>query len=156
MSIEKAVALIDRHKCIAENVDALGKKWEIRHVNATSLYVARPDPDREDAVIPEEMRGKWTKPSDLQIRIDLYLERSWDKAELAKVKADRKVAALAEAKEVTTEDLPLAESKSVDVFTQPSEEAQASEDAAVAEILVSEDNAGKTDSQESVSSEQGT
>ncbi len=123
--LQETTALIDRQKCIENNIDALGKQWEILHVKATALYVARPKNGNETSAIPDEMRGKWTKPSDLQTRIELYLGRSWDMADKAQVKADRKAQAI-------KENL----SKSVDVgFTTESKEAKMEEKAAIAEIL---------------------
>ena len=81
---------LDREVSIEKNVDATGKKWVI-HVNRQNgLCFVRPEPDRSDAVIPETMGGLWTKPSLLEPRIKEYLNRSWDQAEAAKAKAERK------------------------------------------------------------------
>ena len=157
MTIAETVAKIDRKNCIAENTDPTGKKWVVKHINATALYVARPEPDRQDAVIPAEMRGKWTQPSVIQAQIELYLGRAWDKAEAAQAKSDRK-AAVTEAPEVATEDLPLVEAQSVDVPTEPDAEAQADADAAIAEMLATEEkveDARTSESQESLPTESG-
>ena len=81
---------LDREVSIERNVDAEGRKWII-HVNRQNgLCFARPEPDRSDAVIPEVMKGLWTKPSLLQPRIQEYLNKSWDKADAANAAAERK------------------------------------------------------------------
>ena len=79
------------------NVDALGKKWII-HVNRQNgLCYARPEPDRSDAQIPKIIQGLWTKPALLETKIKKYVQETWDVAEQAKVKADRKAQAAKEA-----------------------------------------------------------
>lgn len=81
---------LDRETNITNNIDAEGKKWEIHFNRGTALCHVRPNPDRSDAVIPTNMAGQWTKPSLLQEEIQRYITSSWDKAEAAKQKADRK------------------------------------------------------------------
>mgnify|MGYP003341423338 CR=1 FL=1 len=135
MSLEEAVQSIDRDYCIAHNTDALGKRWVIKHIKHTTLYVARPENDREDAVIPTEFRGKWTNPQRLQERIDLYLERSWNKAEKAQQKTARK-----------------AESIDVGLTNERSLEADAAVDAFIKET-VQEKDAGDSETEGSISSE---
>ena len=71
----------DRAQREAEQVDALGKKWIVKVQRQNGLCYARPEPDREDAVIPKQMQGQWTKPSLLLEQINLYIKRTWDKAE---------------------------------------------------------------------------
>ena len=89
---------LDREVSIERNVDATGRKWII-HVNRQNgLCYVRPEPDRSDAVIPEEMKGLWTKPSLLQPRIKSYLKKSWDKADAANLAAERKREVAREAK----------------------------------------------------------
>ena len=89
---------LDREVAIERNVDATGKKWVI-HVNRQNgLCYVRPEPDRSDAVIPEQMKGLWTKPSLLQPRIESYLNASWDKADAANLAAERKREVAREAK----------------------------------------------------------
>jgi hypothetical protein len=78
---------IDRHVNIENNVDALGKQWQIFHLKGSALYEARPNPYRADTEIPDEFKGRWTKPHLLQEQITKYLNRSWDHAEQAAKKA---------------------------------------------------------------------
>jgi hypothetical protein len=80
---------LDRELNIENNVDALAKKWTIHKSRGNALYFARPEPDREDAVIPAVMQGRWTKPVLLQEQINKYLKDSWDQAETAQLKAER-------------------------------------------------------------------
>lgn len=142
MSLEQAKAQIDRDECVAKNIDALGKKWVIKHIAHTSLYTVRPDPDREDAQIPEVFQGKYTHPDRAQSRIDLHLERSWNAAEKAQSKS--------QAKRVATQ----VESQSVDVGLVAQSEATPEEKAFVEE-LVTEKDASETDSEELLSPESG-
>lgn len=81
---------LDRKVSMDNRVDATGKKWMIHINRATGLSYARPEPDRSDAVIPKEFSGMWTKPQMLEERIKIYLDKSWDQAELAQQKAERK------------------------------------------------------------------
>jgi hypothetical protein len=81
---------LDRETNIANSVDSTNKKWEIKLQRGTSLCFARPNPDREDAIIPKEIDGRWTKPSLLRDRIKQYVTKSWDIADAANVKAERK------------------------------------------------------------------
>ena len=78
---------IDRHVNIENNVDALGKQWQIFHLKGSALYEARPNPYRADTEIPDEFKGRWTKPHLLQEQILKYLNRSWDHAEEAAKKS---------------------------------------------------------------------
>lgn len=124
MSLEEAKAQIDRDECIANNIDALGKRWRIKHIAHTSLYTVRPEPDREDAQIPKVFQGKYTSPDKAQAKIDLHLDQSWNHAEVAQAKAAGKAAVASTSKSI---DVGLSEA--------PSEEAKAEEDAAIADIL---------------------
>lgn len=81
---------LDRVQNIEHNVDANGRKWKIHFNRGTSLCKVRPEPDREDAVIPDNMSGNWTKPSLLQEQITKYVTATWDKADDADIKAERK------------------------------------------------------------------
>jgi len=81
---------LDRELSIEQNVDAEGRKWVIHANKQNGLCYARPDPDRVDAVIPESIKGLWTRPSLLQPLIKDYLNGSWDKADAANAKAERK------------------------------------------------------------------
>jgi hypothetical protein len=81
---------LNRENNIDSLVDATGKKWNI-HVNKQNgLCTARPEPDREGAVIPKEFAGQWTKPSLLKPVIQTYVTKTWDMADAADVKAERK------------------------------------------------------------------
>jgi len=92
---------LNRENNIDSLVDATGKKWNI-HVNKQNgLCKARPEPDREDAVIPNEFAGQWTKPSLLKPKIREYVTKTWDQAADADKKAERKRIA---AKEYTKKD----------------------------------------------------
>ena len=99
---------LDRETNISNHIDPAGKKWEVHKRLGQALFHIRPNPDREDAIIPKEMEGKWTKPKILDEARDLYLKRMWDEAEaqavknaraneLAKEAAKEKAAAEAEA-----------------------------------------------------------
>lgn len=81
---------LDREVSIQQNVDATGKKWVIHANRQNGLCYVRPEPDRSDAVIPEELQGLWTKPSLLEPKIKDYLARTWDKADAANAAAERK------------------------------------------------------------------
>ena len=94
---------LNRAQHEAENVDALGKKWVIHANRQNGLCYVRPEPDRSDAVIPQNMQGLWTKPSLLQEQVSKYVVDTWDVAEKAKADAERKAQAAKEnaAKKVT-------------------------------------------------------
>lgn len=81
---------LDRQVSIENNVDALGKKWVMHRNRQTGLCYIRPEPDRHDAVIPDNLQGLWTKPALLKQQLDVYLAKTWDKADEANVKAERK------------------------------------------------------------------
>jgi hypothetical protein len=88
---------LDREVSIQNGVDAEGKKWVIKAQRGNGLLYARPDPDRENAVIPKDLSGLWTKIGLLQKQIGIYLDKSWNQAEEAKLKAERKAQAAKEA-----------------------------------------------------------
>lgn len=88
---------LDREVSVEKNVDAMGRQWKIHINKANGLCYLRPEPDRVDAVIPKEMQGLWTKPSLLMPRLKQYLNDTWDKAEEANAKAERKRVAAREA-----------------------------------------------------------
>lgn len=90
---------LDRVTNIENNIDAFGKKWEIvRRNRATALLVAKPIPFRTDFVCPEEFQGDWTSFDTLQEQVKIYVVRTWDQADKAKVKAERAALALSEIK----------------------------------------------------------
>ena len=89
---------LDRQIAIENNIDALGKKWEIVQAGRESnLVMAIPEPYREDFVCPKPFIGKWTSRDILQEQITLYLNQSWDKAEAVIQKNARKEQAAKEA-----------------------------------------------------------
>ena len=88
---------LDRETQIEANVDAFSRQWKIHSNRGTGLCYVRPNPDREDAVIPKEMGGLWTKPSLLTPKIKDYITKTWDEADLANKKAERKRLAALEA-----------------------------------------------------------
>ena len=96
---------LDRKMNIDNNIDPLGKKWEIFHLKGSALYEARPNPYNAATEIPSEFQGRWTKPDLLQSQINLYLNRAWDKAEDAAKKAPGKERAKAAKKKTTKESL---------------------------------------------------
>jgi len=89
MSQEQTLT-IDPQENIKNNTDALGKKWIIYNARGTGLYHTRPDPDRVDAVIPDNMQGRWTNSAYLQEQITKYVKSTWDKAEAVDKAQERK------------------------------------------------------------------
>ena len=82
---------LDRETKIEASVDALGKKWVIKFNKQNGLCHTRPEPDRSDAVIPESMKGQFTKATIIQELIKTYVTRTWDIAAKAKEAAERKI-----------------------------------------------------------------
>lgn len=72
---------LDRKMNIDNNVDALGKQWNIVHIKGSALFEARVEPYNAQTQTPKEFEGRWTKPDLLQSKINAYLNRSWDQAE---------------------------------------------------------------------------
>lgn len=72
---------LNRETNIANNIDAAGRKWVIHRNRGNGLCYIRPEPDREDAVIPNLMSGHWTQPSYLKDQLIVYLNRNWDESE---------------------------------------------------------------------------
>lgn len=99
---------LDREVALERNIDALGKKWVVHKQRSNGLLFIRPDPDRVDAVIPSKLQGLWTKIGLLQAQLNLYLNETWDKAEKAKLDAERKAQA---AKEVAERNAKAAAAK---------------------------------------------
>lgn len=93
---------INREVSIERNVDAEGKRWVIHANRSNGLCYIRPDPDRENAMIPTKMQGLFTKPTLAQAEISKYLKESWDKAEAAMAKNKQK--AERSKKEVASDD----------------------------------------------------
>ncbi len=79
----------DRQFQTVPNTDATGKDWVIFRQRGTALYFVRPDPDREDAVIPDLVTGRFTKVELAQSAIERYLELNWAEAAKAKSKTMR-------------------------------------------------------------------
>jgi len=91
---------LDRDTNLKARIDPTGRKWEIHGKRGSSLYRARPNPDRDDAVIPKLFAGDWTKPELLLEKIDLYLVRAWDDS-------DRKAEEARRTKEAAVEQAAL-------------------------------------------------
>lgn len=98
MSAVEPVFNVDRHASVAENVDALGKRWEVKSKRGGGLLFAHSE---QGSAIPKNMQGLWTSAARLQTQIDLHLKETWDQAEEAQRVAAgkaRRAAELAEAK----------------------------------------------------------
>ena len=80
---------LDRETNIENNIDASGKKWEVLHKRGTALYLARPVPDRKDAIIPGRFAGMWTKAQHCQEQISIYVKNSWLEADRVRAKNAR-------------------------------------------------------------------
>jgi hypothetical protein len=87
---------LDRDTNIKNDIDAQGKKWEVKRDRGRALYLARPNPDHERAVIPKQMEGLWTKIDLLRDQIKKYVVESWNHADAVAQKNERKRAAEAE------------------------------------------------------------
>lgn len=72
---------LDRKISIENHIDPTGRKWEIKGERGSSLVHVRPNPDREDAVIPRDFAGKWTSPSVLNDKVVQWLESQWNKSD---------------------------------------------------------------------------
>lgn len=93
---------INREVSIERNVDATGKRWVVHANRSNGLCYIRPDPDRENAMIPPKMQGLFTKPFLAQAEISKYLKLSWDQAE--EVQKRNKQKAERSKKEVASDD----------------------------------------------------
>lgn len=105
----------DRTYNVKNNIDAQGKEWKIYKMRQQGLYYARPTPDRQDAVLPKILSGRFTKSELCQRSINTYLNQSWDASELAQVKATRAKEAAEEQERLTAEAL-----KNAEVVVKPS------------------------------------
>lgn len=105
---------LDRQIAIDNNVDALGKKWEItKSSRESNLFMAIPNPYRNDFVCPKPFGGRWTSKDLLQEQITLYLKQSWDQAEAIAQKNARKKQA---AEEAAAEKAKLAKKIDIDAL----------------------------------------
>lgn len=93
---------LDRDTNIANNIDATGKKWTIHTERGRHLFYTRPEPDRADAVIPDSLRGCWTKKMLLDDAIRTHVIRSWDHADEVRIRNERKAQAAKEQKNAKT------------------------------------------------------
>jgi len=91
---------INREVSVERNVDAEGKRWVVHANRSNGLCYIRPDPDRENAMIPKGMQGLFTKATLAQAEIKKYLKESWDKAEAVMAKNKQRTAK----KEVASDD----------------------------------------------------
>lgn len=81
---------LDREQNIEHNIDATGKKWVVYTERGRHFFFVRPEPDRKDAVIPDQIAGRWTKKGLLEDKVKRYVTESWDNAAKADAKAERK------------------------------------------------------------------
>jgi len=131
---------LDRDTNLKARIDPTGRKWEVHGKRGSSLYHARPSPDREDAVIPQLFAGDWTKVDLLLEKIDLYLVRAWDdsdrKAEEARRTKEAAIeqAALREEENKAAVALGCADEPAIEVATEDAKEVPD-----VAEDMSSED-----------------
>lgn len=79
---------LDRQISLENSIDPTGKKWEIHGQRGSALVHVRPNPDREGAVIPKPLEGKWTSPSVLKEKIDVWLKTQWNASDKSVLKAD--------------------------------------------------------------------
>lgn len=96
--------ILDRAEAISKNMDPQGRTWRMKYVRGEAMLMAVPEPYRKDFQCPELMSGRWTRKTDLEEKINLYLERAWDAADLATVKKTRKTQAKKETKNARTKD----------------------------------------------------
>lgn len=98
---------IDRRYSEKNNIDSHGRKWKMHSSKQhPGLVWARPDPDREDAVIPKQFEGKWTSKERLSKQIALYITADWNKAEAAMARAARVAQAAKENQKIAPEPEP--------------------------------------------------
>jgi len=88
---------LDREMNIQNQVDATGKKWLVHTERGRHLFYTLPDGARPDAVIPERLKGMFTKRMYLETEIDRYVKESWEHADQIKAKNERKAQAAKEA-----------------------------------------------------------
>lgn len=72
---------LERKTALDNYMDPTGKRWVIHGNRGSALVHARPDPDRADAVIPKEFAGKWTSPTVLKEKLEIWLNKQWDKSD---------------------------------------------------------------------------
>lgn len=108
MSIEEKFDL-NRTQNIQALVDAFGKQWVVVVNKQNGLCHARPNPDREDAVIPDSISGQWTKPDLLVPKLRSYVTKTWDMADAKQKKMEREAQAAAEAELQARKDAKEAE-----------------------------------------------
>jgi len=89
---------LDREMNIQNNVDATGKKWVIHTERGRHLFYTLPEGARPDAVIPDRLKGMFTKRMYLIDEIERYVKSSWDHADEVARKNERKAQAAKEAK----------------------------------------------------------
>lgn len=72
---------LDRKISMDNMIDPTGRKWDVKGERGSSLVHARPNPDRADALIPVQFKGRWTSPTVLREKIETWLNQQWDKSE---------------------------------------------------------------------------
>jgi len=81
----------DRDENETKNIDAFGKKWGIGKERFGSMLLAVPEPNIGDrTAIPKQLQGKWTGRAILEEAIRTYVKSTWDMADQARVKNERK------------------------------------------------------------------
>lgn len=100
---------LERNLAEEKLIDPTGKKWEIKGERENGLVHARPNPDRVDAVIPDEFAGRWTSAALLRTKIINWLKKQWDMSEQVAAKNARKAAVTAEHKAQKTAEESLNE-----------------------------------------------
>jgi hypothetical protein len=96
--MSEEVEVLTRATAIPNNTDPQGRIWKIKFNRGSALLSAEPEPFRENFQCPAEMKGRYTSTKVLQEAITLYLNRAWDAADKAAVKAERKAQAKKEGK----------------------------------------------------------
>lgn len=96
---------LNRENNIEALVDALGKKWEVHSNRQSGLCHASYKDAKENAVIPKEFAGKWTKPSLLITKMKGYVQKTWDNADKKQQRIEREALAEVEAERQEKADL---------------------------------------------------
>lgn len=83
---------LTRELAIRENMDPRGIKWGIFPIKGSALYEVQIVEGHKNSAIPEEVHGRWTKPTLAQAAIETYLRRAWDENDVQVQKQQRKKA----------------------------------------------------------------
>ena len=114
-NVQKAIQKLERTNAIAGNICSQGHHWCIFSVRGTSLFEIAPGKatvnEKEETVmlpdrnirLPESLVSKYTNSWRAQKEIEKYLRKSWDMAEEAELRNQKKNAATDEARDVAPE-----------------------------------------------------